>query len=264
MTWSWAALIAALLAGGTALYIRLRWRRSPQAFTAMVAVAVCFFVSGAVLGAWVLPLLGPGPPSPTPLPSEQPSGAALASPQPSPVASPIAGFLPGESCGAERWLVKTLSDPDAGNVNLNPVPETVADLIKLTPPAIPPANGRVAPVELTTYKVRAVVLERRHEQDHDTHLVIAEPGGPADMTEGIIGATNKTMIAEVVDPACHGALTSREVADFKRVRDSMEDIRPGATVEITGVGFFDEEHGASGAAPNDIELHPVLAVRRVN
>jgi len=31
MTWNWAALIAALLAGGTALYIRLRWRRAPQA-----------------------------------------------------------------------------------------------------------------------------------------------------------------------------------------------------------------------------------------
>jgi hypothetical protein len=65
------------------------------------------------------------------------------------------------------------------------------------------------------------------------------------------------MIAEVVDPSCHGALTSREVVDFKRVRDSMEDIRPGATVEITGIGFFDFEHDASGVAPNDIELHPV-------
>jgi hypothetical protein len=31
-------------------------------------------------------------------------------------------------------------------------------------------------------------------------------------------------------------------------------------VQITGVGFFDRAHGATGAAPNVIELHPVLKV----
>jgi hypothetical protein len=31
-------------------------------------------------------------------------------------------------------------------------------------------------------------------------------------------------------------------------------------VRITGVGFFDRAHGATGAAPNVIELHPVLKV----
>ena len=29
---------------------------------------------------------------------------------------------------------------------------------------------------------------------------------------------------------------------------------------ITGVGFFDRAHGATGAAPNVIELHPALKV----
>jgi hypothetical protein len=29
---------------------------------------------------------------------------------------------------------------------------------------------------------------------------------------------------------------------------------------ITGVGFFDRAHGATGAAPNVIELHPILKV----
>jgi len=31
-------------------------------------------------------------------------------------------------------------------------------------------------------------------------------------------------------------------------------------VRITGVGFFDRAHGATGAAPNVIELHPVLKI----
>jgi endonuclease YncB( thermonuclease family) len=61
MTWNSAAFVAALLAAATALYIRLRWRRAPQAFTAMVAVAACFFVAGAVLGAWSLRFLAPRP-----------------------------------------------------------------------------------------------------------------------------------------------------------------------------------------------------------
>jgi len=30
---------------------------------------------------------------------------------------------------------------------------------------------------------------------------------------------------------------------------------------ITGVGFFDFDHGQTGVAPNAIELHPVLAFK---
>jgi hypothetical protein len=33
-----------------------------------------------------------------------------------------------------------------------------------------------------------------------------------------------------------------------------------ALARITGVGFFDRAHGATGAAPNVIELHPVLKI----
>jgi hypothetical protein len=40
------------------------------------------------------------------------------------------------------------------------------------------------------------------------------------------------------------------------------DLDRYATVEITGVGYWDDEHGVEGAAPNSIELHPVLSVRR--
>ena len=32
------------------------------------------------------------------------------------------------------------------------------------------------------------------------------------------------------------------------------------SARLTGVGFFDREHGATGAAPNVVELHPVLKV----
>ena len=42
-------------------------------------------------------------------------------------------------------------------------------------------------------------------------------------------------------------------------RPNPED-RP-IRVEVTGIGFFDRNHGQVGAAPNFVELHPVLALR---
>jgi hypothetical protein len=35
---------------------------------------------------------------------------------------------------------------------------------------------------------------------------------------------------------------------------------PPKSARITGVGFFDRAHGPTGAAPNVIELHPVLKI----
>jgi hypothetical protein len=35
---------------------------------------------------------------------------------------------------------------------------------------------------------------------------------------------------------------------------------PPTAVRITGVGFFDRAHGATGAAPNVVEIHPVLKI----
>jgi len=50
----------ALIVGGT-LYIRLRWRRSPQAYRAMIAVAAGYFVAGALAGGWTVHLAAPKP-----------------------------------------------------------------------------------------------------------------------------------------------------------------------------------------------------------
>lgn len=54
VTWKSAAIVAAALIAGGALYIRLRWHRSPQAYRAMLAVAACYFVAGSLVGSWAL------------------------------------------------------------------------------------------------------------------------------------------------------------------------------------------------------------------
>ena len=43
------------------LYVHLRWRRAPQAYRAIQAIAACYFVAGSLVGTWALRLVGPGP-----------------------------------------------------------------------------------------------------------------------------------------------------------------------------------------------------------
>ena len=102
------------------------------------------------------------------------------------------------------------------------MPTTVAALDALPRPALLLDHGRAAPVELTTYTVRAVLLEIRDEADHDLHLVIADPAD-----------RHKTMIAEIVDPGCSGATVSSDLADLRRARETftqMDTAQPGTLV----------------------------------
>ena len=59
MTWKTAVIVALVLLAVGALYIRQRWRRSPQAYRAMIGLTVCYFVAGSIVGAWVLHLTAP-------------------------------------------------------------------------------------------------------------------------------------------------------------------------------------------------------------
>jgi len=51
--WTQLALGLSLIAIG-ALYIRLRWRKSPVAYRAMIGLSLAYFIAGALLGSWVL------------------------------------------------------------------------------------------------------------------------------------------------------------------------------------------------------------------
>jgi hypothetical protein len=210
LTWKLTLLIASILVAGGALYIRLRWWRSPKARRAMIVLAVVYFAAGAILGAWAIGYLAPQPKAyiaevPTPVPLAQVSPQApFSAPSPNPEVVPLGGYR----CGQERWPVKTLADADAGGVNLTPVPSTVAALAGLPKPLNLPSDlqqHRIAPIELTTYKVRALAVLFKPEEDMDTHMVIVDPN---DFT--------KSMITELVDWRCSGAISSKEREIFKQ------------------------------------------------
>src|SRR5256884_7061537 len=158
----------------------------------------------------------------------------------------------GTYCGTERWSVKTLSDADRDKVDFTPKEATVGWLVSQEHPAQSPADQRIGPIETQTYKVRARLISYKLEQDGDFHIVIADVEDPG-----------KTMIAEIPSPDCAGACASAHVEEFRRARAVIMEISNQAssvTVVVTGVGFFDFLHGQTGAAPNGIELHPVLKI----
>ena len=158
----------------------------------------------------------------------------------------------GTYCGTERWSVKTLSDADRDKVDFTAKEATVGWLVSQEHPAQSPADQRIGPIETQTYKVRARLISYKLEQDGDFHIVIADVEDPG-----------KTMIAEIPSPDCAGACASAHVEEFRRARAVIMEISNQASsvsVVVTGVGFFDFLHGQTGAAPNGIELHPVLKI----
>jgi len=159
-------------------------------------------------------------------------------------------------CGVERWSVKTGTDPDARLVDQARVtPTNIGTLRALPAPVQPPLNSRVKPVETTAWSLDAILLRYKQETDSDYHLVLADTGG-------------RTLIAEIPVSECVGAsspflpaMRAVRTAFTARFHPTPSFQRVSVTVHVSGVGFFDVDHGQSGVAPNAIELHPVLSIR---
>ena len=101
------------------------------------------------------------------------------------------------------------------------------------------------PFERHIYRVRAAVTLVRQEDDSDLHVVIEDAQG-------------RTMITEAPLPACAPRATLTRRRQMAKTRAA---VRVCARASVTGVAFFDFQHGQTGVAPNAIELHPILAFR---
>jgi hypothetical protein len=155
------------------------------------------------------------------------------------------------ACGRERWDVKTLTDPDASQVNLVPQVATVADLIDLPAPAQPTSRVRQ---EFNTYQLTGTITFAKLEADNDIHMVLTDADG-------------RTMIIESPCRDCaQNSIVHDQIATVRQIVEAQFPTAASGGVEntsipvtVTGVGFFDRLHGQDGVAPNGIELHPVLS-----
>jgi hypothetical protein len=161
-------------------------------------------------------------------------------------------------CDSQRWPVKTGTDKEAALVQLSAAPTrtTIAALAGLRRPGSLPSTGRVQPTETTVWMVTATLAGFKMEADLDYHLVLKDDKG-------------RMLLAEIPSPGCVGSdspfasriATVRALFDAKyRATSALQTVR--VPVRVTGVGFFDTQHDRRprGAAPNEIELHPVLAL----
>lgn len=159
-------------------------------------------------------------------------------------------------CGVERWSVKTGTDPNAPSVNLGTyTSSTIYNMLQSAHPATLPANSRIAPRELTQYRLSGTLTKYKRETDSDYHLVIKDSAG-------------RTMIIEIPSINCVGAgspFTSgirNARAEFDAKLTATSSFKTvTAPVTIRGVGFWDFLHGQTGVAPNGIEIHPVLDIQ---
>ena len=171
------------------------------------------------------------------------------------IAAPVAVRA---QCGAERWAVKTGTDPDAAQVDLGHLqPSSIAELISLEAPRPIPAY-RVAPTETTAFVMDARLIAYKFEGgsrgDQDYHLVLADDNG-------------NTLVGEIPSPDCVGD-QSPFAPGIANARAQFDGQLTATTrfqetdlpVRVTGVGFFDFFHNQTGAAPNVIELHPILDI----
>lgn len=166
---------------------------------------------------------------------------------------PALGAACGSRCGIERWMIKTLSDPTRDQVDLRPISTTVESLVTLPPQ--PGTNfQRGGSAERHVFVVEALVGGWRLESDRDYHVIL-------------FGLNNQrlSLIGEIPHPACFGSCQSGFAQQYGEARSAFESCvhRPNPQdrpirVRVEGVGFFDHEHGQSGSAPNQFELHPVL------
>lgn len=149
--------------------------------------------------------------------------------------------------------MKTATDPFARYIDPTPHQTTIAELVSLPYPRRE-AGARINGVETTTWVLSNVaLLGWKREADQDYHVVV--------------GDGRSTMIVEIPDPACVGsnsvvadAIASSRSAFEVHFAGGVGSRGTAETISVAGVGFFDHPHNQTGAAINQIEIHPVTAI----
>ena len=200
-------------------------------------------------------------------------------------------FLAAQHCGGkERWAVKDGTDAAAQQIDFSSIaPMTVAQLLQLPEPQIPNDDTtRVVPDETRLYRVNARLVKWKHEcckatDDNDYHLVMTDDTEQYSDESANVPVTGHSFVAEMPDPNCLSGRTGNfgttspfldqnPTLNIRGARAALESKFPnpvangqwneagGIPVEIIGVGFFDRAHKQTGRAPNNLEIHPILAI----
>jgi hypothetical protein len=161
---------------------------------------------------------------------------------------------PGPWCGGTLWKLMTLSDAARSAVKWTPAATSIPDVAKIPAPAKAPA-ARTTPFQKQTWSVTAVVDQYRMQSNGEIALVLFDVG------------TSTYMNAYLPNPLClskasrgRSAMVAARTA-LGRCPAPQGGWQPlGATVQVTGVGFWNPLHTTKGALPTGAELRPVTGL----
>jgi hypothetical protein len=162
------------------------------------------------------------------------------------------GKSPGEWCGGPRWRLMTLSDADRKKLHLDRIPTSIANLDALKPPRTIGVR-RTTGFQLVSWRMQVVIDRYRIASNGEIVLVLYDiPSG-------------KYMDAYLPNPHCLGS-KARDRTGMIAARNELTSHCPkptaqwqllGASVDVSGVGFWNPVHTTRGALPNGAELRPL-------
>lgn len=162
------------------------------------------------------------------------------------------GATPGPWCGGPLWRLMTFSDADRARVLLDRTPTDIASLADLqSPPKID--IRRTTRFQFHSWRLGVVVDRYRIASNGEIVLVLYS-----------IPAA-RYMNAYFPNPRCLSKQT-RDRAGILAARRAFTEHCPhataawqllGASVDLSGIGFWNPSHATRGALPNSAELRPL-------
>jgi hypothetical protein len=159
---------------------------------------------------------------------------------------------PGSWCGGPTWRLMNLSDQQRKLVHFDRIQTSVPDIAKLATPQII-GTRRTTNFQMHTWRLRVVIDRYRIASNGEIVLVLFDiPSGTY-------------MDAYLPNPNCLGS-RSRDRTGMIAARKAFTDRCPpptsqwqllGASVDISGVGYWNTVRTARGALQNGAELRPL-------
>jgi hypothetical protein len=163
---------------------------------------------------------------------------------------------PGTRCGGTLWRLMTLSDAGVKQVNLHAKDTTIGDIAALhTPARIVPR--RTSPFQRQVWRMHAVIDRYRIASNGEIVLILFSID------------TGQFMDAYLPARNCLGA-RARDRTGILAARNELTSRCPkvtaawqllGITVEVGGVGFWNQVRTTRGALANGAELRPVTNLK---